>query len=302
MSVQQQEVGKVWTNTTVSYGTMRASSMERLEEELKCPHCRRLYTNPVLLPCSHSLCYACAQSLYGTINRQPSSPASILSDDGQASSGTGSDIDSNQEIDKASVASETDSGVICTSRPSSYVSTPSLNNLLTVCAAQSATIDGIVCPACKRTNIVLLTSLAPNRALTNIVDRYVERRHCVLPCQMCEDGTACRPAAVMCEQCEVFYCESCRDSCHPARGPLLRHNLIPSADGRARLRARHGHCAAETKCLDHAEETLNLYCALCRVLICCACIQPDGQHAGHDVQPMGSMTKTHKVFISYVIN
>ena len=36
----------------------------RMEEELKCPACRRLYTNPVTLPsCSHSVCLNCALRL-----------------------------------------------------------------------------------------------------------------------------------------------------------------------------------------------------------------------------------------------
>lgn len=34
-----------------------------MEEELKCSYCADFYCNPVLLPCNHSLCYACALHL-----------------------------------------------------------------------------------------------------------------------------------------------------------------------------------------------------------------------------------------------
>ena len=34
-----------------------------MEDELKCSYCNDFYCNPVLLPCFHSLCYACALQL-----------------------------------------------------------------------------------------------------------------------------------------------------------------------------------------------------------------------------------------------
>lgn len=39
-----------------------------MEDELKCPQCGDFYSNPVLLPCTHSLCYACALHLVEKFN------------------------------------------------------------------------------------------------------------------------------------------------------------------------------------------------------------------------------------------
>jgi tripartite motif-containing protein 9/67 len=41
-----------------------------MEDELKCSYCNDFYCNPVLLPCSHSLCYACALNLQEKFSNQ----------------------------------------------------------------------------------------------------------------------------------------------------------------------------------------------------------------------------------------
>lgn len=46
-----------------------------------------------------------------------------------------------------------------------------------------------------------------------------------IPCQLCEGPPS--QAAVLCEQCEIYYCQTCQQSCHPPRGPLAQHNLVP---------------------------------------------------------------------------
>ena len=37
--------------------------MEEMEEELKCPVCGSFYREPIILPCSHNLCQACARNI-----------------------------------------------------------------------------------------------------------------------------------------------------------------------------------------------------------------------------------------------
>ena len=44
-----------------------------MEDELKCIYCNDFYCNPVLLPCFHSLCYACALQLQEKFNQQQTS-------------------------------------------------------------------------------------------------------------------------------------------------------------------------------------------------------------------------------------
>lgn len=80
------------------------------------------------------------------------------------------------------------------------------------------------------------------RAMQNIVDKFIEtktRGTLGTMCQLCEPGPAAgREATVFCEQCQVFYCDPCRDSCHPARGPLAKHSLVSPHQGRIMARTQ----------------------------------------------------------------
>lgn len=271
-----------------------------MEEELKCPVCRQLFTNPIVLPCSHSLCLHCAVSIqvpasqfHSPATAGPGGGDSAESVSSGGSGGSAADYDY-LDIDKLSLVSETDSGVVCsTSRPNSYVGTPSIGNLFNLTSLQSAAL-GICCPLCRK--VMLLDeqgakSLQKNCVLENIIDKYSETKQLIVKCQMCEDQNA-KPAVEMCEQCEVFYCEMCRDSCHPSRGPLAKHSLVTPLEGKALLRAKHKN--KELKCTEHSDENLSMYCVLCRTTVCCVCVQ-DGRHINHDVQPLGATCKTQKV-------
>ena len=44
----------------MSAGVYRSGSME---EELTCPVCLELFADPLLLPCSHSICKKCLQDI-----------------------------------------------------------------------------------------------------------------------------------------------------------------------------------------------------------------------------------------------
>ena len=258
------------------------ASGAKMEEELKCPVCRRLYTNPVLLPCSHSLCLACAVSVQASAQQfQPNSEE-----------GNNSLVEYDYpDLDKLSLVSETDSGVVCNSRPNSYVGTPSIGCLF-LNSVQGTSL-GIACPVCKR--IVLLDEqganiLPKNRVLESIVDKYSENKQYVIHCQLCEGKST--PATLMCEQCEVFYCDHCRENCHPARGPLAKHNLVPPAEGKTLLHTKHKN--KESKCAEHTDENLSMFCMLCKTTVCYICVQ-DGRHINHDVQALGAMCKSQKV-------
>ena len=297
-----------------------------MEEELKCPVCRRLYTNPILLPCTHSVCLACAVSLQvpfvnphandsSTIETQTtcgsgsiSGSSQTLVSNGSSHSG-GSDRSSSSgsntniplsgdregdfpDVDKLSLLSETDSGVVVNSRPNSYVGTPCVTGYY-FHGIQGPSLS-LSCNVCKK--VVYLDDqganiLPKNRALESIVDKYGENKNITTMCQLC-DGADIKESTVMCEQCEVFYCNDCRESCHPARGPLAQHNLVPPCDGKPLLRNKHK--IMESKCLEHTEENLSLYCILCKTTICCVCAY-DGRHINHDAQPLGACSKIQKV-------
>lgn len=251
-----------------------------MEEELCCPACKQFYNNPVLLPCYHALCLHCAVHLQQPAH-QNAAAAAVSSENAESvASGSSGDY---QESDKLSILSETDSGVVCTSRPNSYVGTP--NGVLFPSALS------IACPVCRKP-VYFDENGAHNlpkyRVMQSIVDKYGELRNLTLKCQMCETEPA-KDATVMCEQCEVLYCDSCRESCHPSRGPLAKHVLVePKRCSGSAPKGKEG------KCLEHAEETLSMYCLVCKMGVCAVCLM-DSRHTSHDVQALAVMCKAQKV-------
>ncbi|XP_075153185.1 E3 ubiquitin-protein ligase Trim9 isoform X2 [Haematobia irritans] len=315
-----------------------------MEDELRCPTCKQLFANPVLLPCFHALCLGCAldiqtpytpgailasvtggaggvsggsslngatiHSVAATVHPHPSGansahphhphnhthPSTRHSSNSSAAStassatGTESVTSDQDQSDKVSILSEADSGVVCcsnTSRPVSYAGT---NLLLQGAAAASAppgAAYSLTCPLCRK--IVFfdeggVRNLPPYRAMESIVDRFCARE--ALRCQMCE--TDPKVASLVCEQCEIRYCDACRELCHPARGPLAKHNLV-KPKGAAQQR--------ESVCGEH-EEVLSMYCLTCKIPACAECIN-DQRHPQHEVQPISTTCKAQKTELSH---
>ncbi|EDW25475.1 GL26615 [Drosophila persimilis] len=305
-----------------------------MEDELRCPTCKQLYANPVLLPCFHALCLGCAldiqtpytpgvalavaggsgasangghNGLHGQVNGGPGSVSgggaasgvangagpgtrhsSHSSAASTASSNTGSEsVTSDQDqSDKVSIFSEADSGVVCcsnTSRPVSYAGTGQLQGLLqgSVVAPPGAAYC-LTCPLCRK--LVFfddggVRNLPTYRAMEAIVDRFCARE--ALRCQMCE--TDPKVASLICEQCEIRYCEPCRELCHPARGPLAKHTLV---------KPRGAPQQRESVCGEH-EETLSQYCLNCKIPACGQCIG-EQRHQAHEVQSINVTCKAQK--------
>lgn len=278
-----------------------------MEEELKCPVCHQLFANPVLLPCFHAVCLSCAldvqmpsgapacsvtnQTLTQAqvhhsqihLHQQQPSQSSSSSSSASSSSTTESISSDQDQADKVSILSEADSGVICnTSRPGSYAGTPNLQGLLF--PPSGGSVYSLSCPACRK--IVFFDengarNLPVYRAMETIVDRFCERE--ALKCQMCETEPP-KVAAVVCEQCEIRYCEACRELCHPARGPLKEHTL---------KKPRGASQVREIICGEH-NDPLALYCLTCKLPACSQCVH-ENRHHSHDVQAIASMCKAQKV-------
>lgn len=274
-----------------------------MEDELRCPVCKQLFNNPVLLPCYHSLCLNCAVHLQVpacqngvAVNgvREIDRDRDRDRDESSAASGAGSEPGSGtdyQEADKLSMLSETDSGVVCNSRPNSYVGTPNMQGILFPPVATGAL--SLSCPVCQK--VVYFDengshNLPKYRAMQTIVDKFTEERNLVLKCQLCETEPA-KNATVMCEQCEVLYCDACKESCHPGRGPLAKHNLVEPLLGRAALRNKTK--SKDARCIEHEDEALSMYCMICKVPVCPLCL--DSRHTSHDVQAINTMCKAQKV-------
>ena len=353
-----------------------------MEDELKCSYCGYFYCNPVLLPCCHSLCFACALQLQEKFNEvtklsndtssslssnpfanaaksaslmlsssnctqttpQSHSPQSISSSssaniDQMCRTLSITDLGSSiiSDLDKLSVFSETDSGVSSSantsantsnssSRPCSYIGqqcSPDYLNLKMsnyknsmqsliqspisistpplpppqppIFSASPLYSTFLPCPQCKRMIYMDETgvnSLTKNTCLENIVERYCESKKLSIKCQMCPPGSAEKDALLMCEQCEIYYCEQCRELCHPMRGPLIKHSLVAPKFGRELIKKKNRH--KESKCSDHSTENVNLYCLLCKCPCCNLCVT-ESVHINHQTQPINSFCKSQKV-------
>ncbi|KAM4690293.1 E3 ubiquitin-protein ligase TRIM9 isoform 15-T15 [Rhinophrynus dorsalis] len=278
--------------------------MEEMEEELKCPVCGSFYREPILLPCSHSLCLACARNIL-VQTPEPESPQSR-----RRASGL-SDYDY-LDLDKMSLYSEADSGYGSYGGFASAPTTPcqkSPNGVRVFPPAMpppqphhhssgalllpgGARNSCLTCPQCHRSLILDergLRGFAKNRVLEGVIERYQQSKAAALRCQLCEKSP--KEATVMCEQCDVFYCEPCRLRCHPPRGPLAKHRLVPPAQGRVSRRLSPRKIST---CTDHELENHSMYCVQCKMPVCYQCLE-EGKHSSHEVKALGAMWKLHKV-------
>ncbi|XP_057581012.1 E3 ubiquitin-protein ligase TRIM9 isoform X4 [Hippopotamus amphibius kiboko] len=275
--------------------------MEEMEEELKCPVCGSFYREPIILPCSHNICQACARNIL-VQTPESESPQS------RRASGSGvSDYDY-LDLDKMSLYSEADSGYGSYGGFASAPTTPcqkSPNGVrvfppampppaahLSPALASVPRNSCITCPQCHRSLILDdrgLRGFPKNRVLEGVIDRYQQSKAAALKCQLCEKAP--KEATVMCEQCDVFYCDPCRLRCHPPRGPLAKHRLVPPAQGRVSRRLSPRKVST---CTDHELENHSMYCVQCKMPVCYQCLE-EGKHSSHEVKALGAMWKLHKV-------
>ncbi|KAK7904089.1 hypothetical protein WMY93_016696 [Mugilogobius chulae] len=275
--------------------------MDEMEEELKCPVCGSFYREPIILPCSHNLCSACARNIL-VQTPDAESPQS------RASGSAVSDYDY-LDLDKMSLYSEADSGygsyggfvsaptTPCQKSPNGVRVFPPAapQHLLPVPPGALTPVPRnacITCPQCHR-SLTLdergLRGFPRNRVLEAVVDRYQQSKAAALRCQLCEKTPT--EATVMCEQCDVFYCDPCRLRCHPPRGPLAKHRLVPPAQGRISRRTSPRKIST---CTEHELENLSMYCVQCKTPVCYQCLE-EGKHGTHEVKALGAMWKLHKV-------
>ncbi|XP_035184889.1 E3 ubiquitin-protein ligase TRIM9 isoform X5 [Oxyura jamaicensis] len=282
--------------------------MEEMEEELKCPVCGSFYREPIILPCSHNLCQACARNIL------VQTPESESPQSRRASGSAASDYDY-LDLDKMSLYSEADSGYGSYGGFASAPTTPCQKSPNGVRVFPPAAPPPpppaalappppprsacLTCPQCHR-SLGLdergLRGFPRNRLLEAVIDRYQQGRAAALRCQLCEKAP--KEAAVMCEQCDVFYCEPCRLRCHPPRGPLAKHRLVPPAQGRVSRRLSPRKIST---CTDHELENHSMYCVQCKSPVCYQCLE-EGKHSSHEVKALGAMWKLHKSQLSQALN
>ncbi|XP_069741202.1 E3 ubiquitin-protein ligase TRIM9 isoform X7 [Narcine bancroftii] len=262
--------------------------MADMEDELKCPVCGSFYRDPIILPCSHNVCLPCARTiLVQTPEAEPPSPQG-------RPSASASDYDY-LDADKMSVYSEADSGYGSYTGFAPFVpNQKSPNGVRVFPPAPPPPLrhSSLTCPQCHRSAMLEergLRGFARNRLLEAIVGRYQQSRAVAARCQLCERSP--QEAAVVCEQCDIFYCEPCQRRCHPARGPLAKHRLLPPAQ--ARVAGKPAPRKIST-CTEHELENHSMYCANCKIPVCYQCLE-EGKHSKHEVKALGAMWKQHKV-------
>ncbi|XP_067100009.1 E3 ubiquitin-protein ligase TRIM9 isoform X10 [Osmerus mordax] len=280
--------------------------MDEMDEELKCPVCGSFFREPIILPCSHNICLACARNILVQTPDAESPQSSRASGSGV------SDYDY-LDLDKMSLYSEADSGygsyggfvsaptTPCQKSPNGVrvfppaVPQPPPQHHLLQHPGSLPPIPRnscITCPQCHRSLILDdrgLRGFPKNRVLEGVVDRYQQSKAAALKCQLCEKSP--KEATVMCEQCDVFYCDPCRLRCHPPRGPLAKHRLVPPAQGRISRRTSPRKIST---CTEHELENLSMYCVQCKMPVCYQCLE-EGKHGTHEVKALGAMWKLHKV-------
>ncbi|CAD5231849.1 unnamed protein product [Bursaphelenchus xylophilus] len=296
-----------------------------MEQELRCPLCRSFLTDPILLQCSHSYCRECAVKALLKSSSVMSPPCSSSSASDTASICIS---DPDQECDKLSMVSETDSGVCIYnngangnsgkgSRPSSFLgslpssSTPSsrLQSLIT----PLTTGHTIICEKCQKTSFFAdenaVYNQSSNLALRRLVERFKKAQiqkdsesssnSPALFCQWCEDGKQ-NQASLYCESCGYFYCSDCQPIIHPSRGPLKDHKFVPAESiSRKKLLSQH-EPVEEHRCEAHVEEALTMFCSSCNIPLCCQCIQ-SARHLTHQVQSLATTVKTKKSELSRIL-
>ena len=259
-----------------------------MDEELKCPVCRRIFNNPVTLVCQHSICLHCAtgleqQAVHGS-NSGGSSNGSA-----ESVSSTGScQYDILSDIDKMSVISESDSGFTTDSRPSSYSGSGSLLSLRN-------TGSIIQCPKCRRLTALDQrgsAALPQARCLQNICSRRRSKQE--PSCQMCDPDRPDegRPASIECLECHILYCNSCLGACHPARGPLSKHTLRQVVTGQVSFPQI---TSSDVTCFEHNGRTIDEFCCTCNLLVCEQCKL--SRHREHQFENIPVGCKSQKVSV-----
>ena len=272
-----------------------------MDLELRCPSCKDYYQSPVYLPCSHSLCHACAVTAVqstSTMTASEQTPSmfntSFSSDLDQLSST--SDNDSGVIIHRHSFSSSSSSSISSSSRPSSLFLPPALpeisSSLSPIASSHpkhKAYSIYLQCPVCCKLICMDssgVKSLPKNRLLADIVHRYHRGKsgeQSIAKCQLCRSSDE-QPITRICEQCQIGYCDQCREDYHPMRGPYVTHHFIDPSE-------QVSHCKEQIFCSTHSSRSADFYCLHCRMECCQQC----SSHLHHEIVSVHQATKSYKV-------
>uniref|UniRef100_A0A8C2D564 Tripartite motif containing 36 n=1 Tax=Cyprinus carpio TaxID=7962 RepID=A0A8C2D564_CYPCA len=248
--------------------------MKSIERELICPVCKELFSQPLVLPCQHSVCHRCVRELL-----MPNHDDSLSTDAGSECSNPGS--------------------------PRARVPSPSMEKLDRLLRSGSISSPGwrrssvtprvttFPCPGCQH-DIDLgergISMLFRNFTLESIVERYRQaaRAAVAIMCNVCKPPV--QEATKSCMDCKASFCNECFKMNHPWGTPKAQHEYVgPTTNFRPKV----------LMCPEHEMEKVNMYCEVCRRPVCHLC-KLGGSHANHRVTSMSSAYKILKVRIIFI--
>ncbi|GFS12962.1 E3 ubiquitin-protein ligase TRIM9 [Elysia marginata] len=231
-------------------------SYEKMEEDLTCPVCLELYADPLMMPCSHSVCKACLHDIMKS--REKSGKQDLECPACRETHCLSMDklklLPKNLALENI-VFRYQEIRSLSLSRAAQLASPPPISLLQPGLSNTSAP--------------------SPCRDASyqdSVFDDSVEER---LSCGMCEE-TDKNEAEWFCPQCQVLYCQVCLDTFHPRRGSLLKHKVR-----RPKPTEDYGNLLL---CHDHSNEVASIFCDTCKVVAChlCVCVG-HGLHCSHTI-------------------
>ncbi|KAL4234701.1 medial ring protein Mid2 [Mactra antiquata] len=223
-----------------------------MEDELTCPVCLELYADPLLLPCSHSICKKCLQDILD--NRSKSGKEGLTCPSCRKPHPV-----SRSKVGKLPRNLALENIVFRYQEIQSQNITKKSNSLdLSLDFSSASNTSQCTSPL----------SPEPNSDVFNM-DDISEL------CGLCDENSR-KKVSWHCEQCCVTYCETCLENFHPKRGPLAHHKLQrPVKD---ELSGKQAFCT------DHPVEVATIFCDKCQLLGCHLCVcEGVGKHSQHKI-------------------
>ncbi|XP_066542164.1 E3 ubiquitin-protein ligase Midline-1 [Hoplias malabaricus] len=227
--------------------------MDALTRELTCPVCLDLFSEPLLLPCAHSLCLNCVQRI-------------LVSS---------TDTDLNPDPDLGPTRPPRLQCPTCCHEV--FLLQHGLEGL-----RRNITLQNIIhrfqtaSPSSVPGNKIFPKGKVRVQRITGITEKQNMSSVESVLCQFC-DQVPPQNAVKTCVTCEVSYCNGCLRATHPNKKPFTTHRLTePLPEPRIRT----------LTCSQHSEEKLNMFCLSDELLICSLC-KLVGQHRDHQVVPLG---------------
>ncbi|XP_069432149.1 tripartite motif-containing protein 46 isoform X2 [Ovis canadensis] len=242
--------------------------MKNMEKELLCPVCQEMYKQPLVLPCTHNVCQACAREVLGQQgyighggdpSSEPTSPASTPS--------TRSPRLSRRTLPKPDRLDRL--------LKSGFGTYPGRKR-----GALHPQVIMFPCPACQG-DVELgergLAGLFRNLTLERVVERYRQSVSVggAILCQLCKPPPL--EATKGCTECRATFCNECFKLFHPWGTQKAQHEpTLPTLSFRPK----------GLMCPDHKEEVTH-YCKTCQRLVCQLC-RVRRTHSGHKITPVVS--------------